>query len=187
METGLKLHLGCGKKRLPGFIHLDARSEVNPDIVTDVLNLNMFPDNSVDMIYFCHGLEHISPYQVPVALAEWKRVLRIGGILRLSMPDFAVLARMYVLEQIPLDSIVSVIHGKQEYRENTHYWSWDFSSLSRVLVDAGFAKIRTYDPVVVNPPGYKDSSVFQVAERLISLNIEALKPELKTDINSDTL
>lgn len=189
VKTGLKLHLGCGDKRLPGFFHVDARSEVNPDLVADVINLSQFANNSVDLIYFCHGLEHLSPYQVPLALNEWKRVLRSGGILRLSLPDFAALARLYVMQQIPLVYLVSAIHGGQDYPENTHYWSWDFASLTQVLTQAGFIQVQPYDAHAVNPANYADYSTFQIAGQLISLNIEATKPDAparETDLHHTT-
>ena len=55
----MKLHLGCGEKFLPGYVHVDARKFPHVDYVTDKLdNLNMFADNSVDEIYACHVLEH---------------------------------------------------------------------------------------------------------------------------------
>ncbi len=54
-----KLHLGCGEKFLPGYVHVDARKFPHVDYVTDKLdNLNMFADNSVEEIYACHVLEH---------------------------------------------------------------------------------------------------------------------------------
>uniref|UniRef100_A0ACD5GSW4 DUF268 domain-containing protein n=1 Tax=Desertifilum tharense IPPAS B-1220 TaxID=1781255 RepID=A0ACD5GSW4_9CYAN len=78
-RTDVKLHLGCGTKRLPGFVHVDVRPDVKPDVVADITNLTDFTDNSADLIYFCHGFEHVRPHQVDSTLAEWKRVLKPGA------------------------------------------------------------------------------------------------------------
>ncbi|MEL7034321.1 MAG: tetratricopeptide repeat protein [Cyanobacteria bacterium J06592_8] len=177
-KSPLKLHLGCGTKRLSGFVHVDVRASVEPDVVSDVTHLPMFADNSVELIYFCHGLEHIRPYQIAQTLAEWKRVLKPSGILRLSLPDFAALANLYINHKVPLQSIVGAIHGGQDYPDNLHYWSWDFPSLSQILEQVGFVDIRSYDPNQVNPQGYKDFSTYTIANHKISLNIEATKPIL---------
>lgn len=170
----IKLHIGCGSRRLPGFIHIDARSEVAPDVVADVSFLDMFEDNSVDLIYFCHGLEHIKPHDVQITLAEWKRILKPNGILRLSLPDFGKLAYMYICQNVPLSHIIYAIHGGQDYPENTHFWSWDFRTINQALTNAGFIDICRYDPKLVNPQNYVDESI---SSEVISLNIEARKPE----------
>jgi SAM-dependent methyltransferase len=45
-----------------------------------------FPDMSQDAVYSSHCLEHISDYRS--ALAEWFRVLKIGGFLSISVPHY---------------------------------------------------------------------------------------------------
>ena len=54
----IKLHLGCGKLKLPDFINIDIEHE-NADMKLDINNLSMFNNNTVDEIYNCHVLEHI--------------------------------------------------------------------------------------------------------------------------------
>ncbi|WP_448574106.1 FkbM family methyltransferase [Trichothermofontia sp.] len=107
--------------------------------------------------------------------AEWKRILKPGGILRLVLPDFEALAKLYVLNQVPLEAIVGYIHGGHGYPENIHYWSWDFQSLHQVLTKAGFENIRRFDATSVNSSEYEDYSTAQVANQLVSLNVEATK------------
>ncbi len=56
----LKLNLGCGFKRIPGFINVDSVPACNPD---QVVNLEAFPwpwaDNSVAEVQLIHVLEHL--------------------------------------------------------------------------------------------------------------------------------
>lgn len=55
----IQLHVGCGKIYLPGFVHVDLRPFPHVDHVAPADKLDMFGDNSVDLIYNCHMLEHI--------------------------------------------------------------------------------------------------------------------------------
>ncbi|GAH67829.1 unnamed protein product [marine sediment metagenome] len=91
-----KLHLGCGNIKLDGFINIDIRQTPATDRVMDVSNLAEFSDNSVDMIYASHCLEHFSFRIVPDILCEWNRVLRKGGELVVRVPDFDILVNIYL-------------------------------------------------------------------------------------------
>jgi predicted SAM-dependent methyltransferase len=96
MRDYTKLHLGCGQKHIPGWFHVDALELDHVDHVGPVEELGFIPDNSVELIYACHVLEHFGRKTHYAPLAEWHRVLKPGGILRLSVPDFAAAARLYL-------------------------------------------------------------------------------------------
>lgn len=95
----MKLHLGCGKRHIPGFIHIDAIDFPHVDHVTSIDSLSFIADAGVDLIYNCHALEHFKRREVQKVLAEWNRVLKPGGTLRISVPDFASLCEIYVKHQ----------------------------------------------------------------------------------------
>ncbi|PJF38486.1 MAG: methyltransferase, partial [Phototrophicales bacterium] len=101
-------------------------------------------DESVDLIYNCHVLEHFKRRDVPRVLKEWHRVLRPGGVLRISVPDFAQICEVY-RRFGKLDLVVGALFGRQDYLYNIHYNVFDFESLSRSLMDAGFVNVRRYD------------------------------------------
>ena len=48
---------------------------------------------SVDAVYSSHNLEHLYAHQVPVALREFHRVLKDGGLLLVTLPDLQSVAR----------------------------------------------------------------------------------------------
>lgn len=169
----LKLHLGCNDKRLPGFVHVDARAEVHPDKVADVLELP-FDDQSVELIYFSHGLEHIGRHKVQEALAEWHRVLVQSGTLRLAMPDFAAVAGLYTDEHVHLIRLQGLLWGRQSYNGNTHYCGWDYETLAHLLSQAGFYNVKRWAPHRVLPAGYDDFSMCKINGVSVSLNVEAL-------------
>lgn len=183
----IRLHLGSDTKRLPGFVNVDIRPEVHPDIVSNVIRLPQVRDNSVAEIYYCHGLEHLRYRQVPAALKEWKRVLVPGGILRLAVPDMAMLAWMTSQANVPLRMVRGAISGGQEYEDNIHYSVWDFETLDEALSQGGFSHVFRYDAwawleQVVGGKlreraggkwRYYDWSVGEIAGHKISLNVEA--------------
>ena len=86
------LHAGCGREPLPagafdGYeeVRLDIDRRVEPHIVaalTDMGDIGEF-----DAVYCSHTLEHLYPHQVPIALAEFLRVLKPGGRAIIVVPD----------------------------------------------------------------------------------------------------
>ena len=64
----MKLHLGCGKRKIYGFINIDINPSVTPDIIDNIFKLDTIKNNSVELIYACHTLEHLSFKDVNIAL-----------------------------------------------------------------------------------------------------------------------
>ena len=89
------LHLGCGYVNHPKFINIDVIPLRHIHYVRNIDNLSIFKDYSVDLIYASHCLEHFPFSAVPIILKEWYRVLKPKGILRLSVPDFKLLLKIY--------------------------------------------------------------------------------------------
>ena len=81
----LNLNLGCGPMIVPGYINCDKYDE-NADVMCDVTELP-FDSDSVDTIYASHIIEHFDFMEAFDVLTEWKRVLKVGGILSIETPD----------------------------------------------------------------------------------------------------
>jgi predicted SAM-dependent methyltransferase len=176
----IQLHLGCGEKYIPGFIHIDARKFPHIDHIASVDKLDMFKDNSVDLVYSSHLLEHFPRNKTEDVLREWHRVLKPGGILRIAVPDFEKLVEVY-LKYKDLKLILGPLVGRQNYPENTHYFVFDFPTLSEILKKVGFKKVYRYDWRKTIHKDYDDYSQAYIPHMnkkngiLISLNIEAKK------------
>lgn len=176
----LQLHIGCGDRYIPGFIHVDARKLPHVDIVTAVDQLHMFADGSVDLIYCSHVLEHIRRGDESVVLREWHRVLRAGGLLRISVPDFDSMVTWHK-QTGKLDDIMGLLYGRQNHEYNIHYQVFDFGRLSQLLLWAGFGEIRRYDWSKTIHKDYDDFSQAYLPHLdkknglLMSLNVEATK------------
>lgn len=150
------------------------------DYVTSADKLDMFEDNSVDLIYSCHLLEHCRRHEVENVLKEWYRALKTGGTLRVAVPDFEKLVEVYTKTR-DLKLILGPLVGRQDYPENTHYLVFDFASLSELLTKVGFKNMHRYDWRKTIHRDYDDYSQAYIPhmdkERgtLISLNVEAEK------------
>lgn len=177
----MKLHLGCGKRFIPGFVHIDAVDYPHIDHVATIDNISFIPENSVDLIYNCHVLEHFKRRDVGRVLQEWKRVLKPSGTLRLSVPDFAKLCEIYQNEG-EIDHVIGALFGRQDYLYNIHYNVFDFASLKRDLEKAGFVNVRRYDWRDTEHADVDDYSQAYIPHMdkdhgiLISLNVECDKP-----------
>lgn len=176
----MKLHIGCGKKYLPGYKHLDIINYPHVDYVTKADNLSMFENESLEEIYACHILEHFSRTEIKNVLKEWSRCLMGGGILRIAVPDFEAIVMEY-LSSGDLERVMGLLYGGQDYEYNFHFQTYDFKRMEHLLTDAGFSKISRYNWYEFLPENFDDFSRAYLPHmdfehgRLMSLNITAIK------------
>lgn len=139
-----KLHLGCYHKKIHGYINIDIREDVKPDLVDDCFVLSKIKDNSVDVIYTCHMLEHCKRKDYKSALQRWHTILKSGGTLRISVPDFEALAKYY-LETKDMKAIENCVFGSQKHDYDYHYLGFSEDSLRQDLESIGFTNVHRYD------------------------------------------
>jgi SAM-dependent methyltransferase len=141
----IKLHLGCGNKILKNFINCDIQNIPGVDRSNvDISNLKDFKDNSVDLIYASHVLEHIPRMKTFSTLLEWNRVLKVGGMLRVGVPDFDATVKVYQRDG-DYENLLNWIYGGAEVSTNIHYRQFTFSGLKTLLIEAGFKRVCKYD------------------------------------------
>jgi len=81
------LEIGPGNERIDDFETLNIVGESNVDYVYDVAKALPFKDNTFDLIYASHILEHIPWYKTEEVLKEWGKILKPGGQLEVWVPD----------------------------------------------------------------------------------------------------
>jgi GT2 family glycosyltransferase/predicted SAM-dependent methyltransferase len=86
-REGIRLNLGSGYAPIPGFINIDNRPEVNPDLVCDVLEGLPYEDNSIDEIQAYDFLEHIPIGKTIQVITEIWRILKPDGHFESFTPD----------------------------------------------------------------------------------------------------
>ena len=108
----LKLHLGCYNRYLPGYINVDVRSDTAADLIDDFRYLTKFDDESVDAIYVCHALEHVSFKESIEVLQTWYRKMKPGGIVYISVPDIMASAK-WLVKTGNLSAVRTMFWGSQ--------------------------------------------------------------------------
>jgi SAM-dependent methyltransferase len=196
---GLKLHVGCGKGILPGWINID----VDPaPLALNVLWGLPFPDRSASHVFVSHMLEHLFfPRDVRFFLAEVRRVLAPGGVVRIVVPDLEQCIEAYSsndrlffagrretwdwwpenatrLEDFLAYAGVGV---EPAYLFQAHKYGYDFETLAKVLGDAGFERVRRSDYMASDEPALQVDDVSAVAQarygdRYYSLFVDANTP-----------
>lgn len=162
------LNVGCGPKSA-GKLHsafggqdwreirLDIDPAVLPDIVGDMVDLRaLVADDSVDAVWSSHNIEHLHAHEVPLAFAEFRRVLKPEGLALLTCPDVEALVHFVAehgLDAIvyispagpirPLDMLwghsasIAAGHGFMAHRTG-----FTADSLARQGLEAGFTEVR---------------------------------------------
>jgi predicted SAM-dependent methyltransferase len=165
--SSLKLHLGCGHRYLKGFIHVDIDDLPHIDYPrTDLGKLSMFKDLSVDLIYSCGSFEYYDREEAVKVLTEWRRVLKEGGVLKISVPDFNSVVKVYQkYRDIDGIGILGPLYGKWEITEGEYVYHktiYDEKSITNLLSDQGFVDIKQYDAHKFLPQDYDDYSLAYV-------------------------
>lgn len=83
----MKLNVGCGNRRVPGYFGVDLQAGPAVDQVVDLTAHPWpFPDNSVESVIAWHFLEHLPGPELARAMDEIKRILVPGGEVYIRVP-----------------------------------------------------------------------------------------------------
>jgi predicted SAM-dependent methyltransferase len=160
------LHVGCGTKHkdqtTPVFassewreLRFDIDETVEPDITGSMLDMNGVGGESVDAILSSHNLEHLYPHEVPLALAEFLRVLKPEGYAVITCPDLQSVCELVAEDKLtdaaytaPVGPVtpLDIIYGYRPelVRGNlymAHRCGFTQKVLNETLKSAGFATI----------------------------------------------
>lgn len=90
------LNLGCGTRYNEDWVNVDF---ISTDKNVRAYNLNRgipYPDNTFDVVYHSHILEHFTKNDAEKFIAECHRVLKPRGVIRIAVPDLEQIARNYI-------------------------------------------------------------------------------------------
>ncbi len=176
----MKLHVGCGNVILPGWTNLDIEKLPGVDIVDDITTLTKIPDNSCDIIYASHVLEHVGRNEFEDVIRIWNYKLKKNGILRIAVPDFEKVITWYQRTKHIID-IVGLVSGGQKTKYDYHKMIYDKKSLTEILLKMGFQDVREWDWRQTEHSKFDDYSQCYLPHMdkdsglLMSLNLEANK------------
>ncbi len=156
------LHVGCGPDLVPAgyesgyeIVRLDVDDQYKPDYIASMTAIPEILSNTCDVVYTCHAMEHIHRFDVLVALAEFKRALKTGGMVHIIVPDLQKACRWiadgnleglaYMSPAGPI-SPGDVVYGHSPQTKDNpfmfHRWGFTRASLQSRLLAAGFDDVR---------------------------------------------
>ncbi len=174
----IKFNLGCGRKLFKSkehekwvnidIVYPDKMEFIDPRvdgadssslpffILSDLKNMkDKISENTADLIFSSHVIEHIPVYDLEELLLEWKRVLVPGGIMVLEMPDVIKccinLLQLHtsqdekMINRMGLYGLYGEQHRDQPYM--VHRWGWTFTTLAPVLTNLGFVDVQEEIPL----------------------------------------
>jgi predicted SAM-dependent methyltransferase len=139
-------------------IRIDLDPRVKPDIVGTMTNMGgHFAARTFDAVWSSHSLEHLHAHQIPVALAEFRRVLRDDGFALITCPDLETVMTLFLKHGsdhvvyhsaagpiTPLDMMFghssSIASGSPHM---AHHSGLTAERLGELLLRAGFAEAIT--------------------------------------------
>lgn len=164
--SGTVLHVGCGSKRKEHTpfaaldwqeIRLDINADVQPDVIGTMTDMAAVASGSVDAVFSSHNIEHLYPDEVPVALAEFKRVLKPSGFCLITCPDLQSVCALVAADKLtepaytsPAGPIapIDILFGHRPSlqagnRYMAHRCGFTAKVLSGTLQAAGFAQVAS--------------------------------------------
>ncbi len=161
----------------------------------DIANGIPYPNNLVDIIIASHFLEHLDREEGNKFLKDCLRVLKIGGIIRLTVPDTDLIIEKYRTGLISEYKDVNIgVEKAQLQNDDTqslyelllagHKTIYGFDSLSKLLSNVGFDKVQEMEFGKSNSKAIETQTIDMYPT--LSLYVEAIKSkdnlqyELKT-------
>ena len=148
----MKLHVGCGTNKIAGWVNIDAVKDCNPDCVHDLSKPLLYADLSADELMANGVLEHFDKYMRLFVFADWARVLKVGGIIHIGVPDFQkLLSRLF---KFNYDDFVDTFFGENMWENKIyigHYGNHKWGYSKKSLIE--FAKRFGIEPVEVKTKG----------------------------------
>lgn len=181
MTSVRRLHWGCGPITPYGWVNSDIQPGPGVDLVADILQGLPVPDDWFDYIVSIHALPEIPYVHLDRALQELRRVLKPGGVLRLSLPDMDKAIAAYQRGDIDYfflipDEVVKTLSGKMIvqltwYGRSRCMFTTEFAT--ELLVRNGFKDIQ---PCEFRQTKSRHPGIVELDDReLESLFIEATK------------
>lgn len=83
----MRLYVGARDYRPFGYKTVDIDPQYKPDILADITNMHQIANSSCSEVVASHVMEHISWPDSFLAMTEFSRILKIGGIVKIAVPD----------------------------------------------------------------------------------------------------
>lgn len=156
MSEEIRLNLGAGPTVIEGFTPIDRKTG------REVYPLD-YADNTVDEIRASHVLEHFSHRDSVRVLADWVRALKPGGIIKIAVPNFDALMKMYN-SRADAD-VEAYLFGAHVDNNDIHLAMFNNGKLREIMHQAGLVDVKPWKDEVVDCAQYAFSLNLQGRKR----------------------
>lgn len=149
-EDVLVLDIGCGTEvgkelrrteHTQNIIGLDIRDTLAADVIADMTRGLPFRNESFDIVFASHILEHFPKNEIGVQVNEWIRVLKRSGELWVFVPNLkwiaeAILRGKDITKGASVDKITVMhqIYGANEHPYDLHKWGFTLETLTQFMI-----------------------------------------------------
>lgn len=136
------LNLGCGRRFHPDWENLDCFPAAPSIRRHDLREGIPYPDQTFDVVYHSHVLEHLSKQEAPSFLRECHRILRPSGVIRVAVPDLEKIVRLY------LEALEKASQGTPGWAENYEWMLLEmYDQAVRERSGGAFNEYYSQDPI----------------------------------------
>ena len=141
-----KLNLGCGRDKKNDYLNIDLHPSHDPDLLCDVTNLEVLPDEYYTYILANDILEHIPRNKCLYTLKEWNRLLQTGATLEIQVPNIIGLLKLFTQAEnqniAAQEELSRCLYGTQNYTGDYHFNGFTDITIEHNLQQSGFKIIN---------------------------------------------
>jgi SAM-dependent methyltransferase len=152
-DKSLQLNLGCGGRCFADHMNVDIFDECPVAGMrytkADISKRLPFEDGTADVVFSCHVIEHLWPWDAPEILADWIRVLKPGGEFIVECPNLLGAAAIITAAERDNNAdlwklAMFALYGDPKYKniEQRHKWGYTPKTLISFLTGMGLKDVR---------------------------------------------
>lgn len=150
----MRINWWCGRQVLDGWFNVDALLHPKAPRAPELLHAvefeaegrvkNPLPlaDGCAEELHAMHAIEHVYAWEAVHLLAEWRRLLKPGGLLVLELPNLEAAARN-LLEGLNDQMSMWPIYGDWNHKDPymMHKHGYTSRTIEALLVGGGFTGV----------------------------------------------
>lgn len=168
----MKLNLGCGNKKKPGFLGVDAFPCEAADLLCDLSTPLPFAPSSVEEVWMDNVIEHIR--DIPALMQEIHRISRDGALVTLITPHFASADSWRDPTHVHHLSFFSMDHFQRQ--GVAHYTGGGYAIVRRKLSFSGLMGNLGRLIFALSPAAYEKNWCFIFRPGTLTFVLKVIKP-----------
>lgn len=152
----MKINFAAGKQVWRDFYCIDAVQHPKAPRSLDLVHALRFegerlsnpiplPDGCASELHSYHFLEHVYRWEAPALVAEWRRLLKPGGLLVLELPNIKLAAKNLTAG---MDDQMTMwgFYGDPSWRDPFMCHRWGYTPETVKVLLLGFEKVKALPP-----------------------------------------